>query len=384
MSVYADMAADIAQTLACATGSKYCSAAKAASTIVKAVERARGTSGPSTSASSGRATQKARRRRTTLSAVMGTVGQPQKRKSSRRSRGGGESILNTNSSLAKTLSAPTMVGTVAPRMFIKLGAGKAQANADLNDGDSLRVHGNAFLGTISTSAGGVMQITTNGGTASANINITPKVLDSLTANTSNNGLDFIEAQYDFYAFRYLRFEYRPSCSSSTAGAIAFGLDLDPGNTAQTGLSQILAMMNSTLGSVWAQLAIEMKNSGTRLYDCYAGAGDVELNYFADLNFGATNVANSTNYGVMFVEFVCDFYCHTNARLGVNAKRRFRVSDLLADRLRLATLEERQIYDGPVVIDVPCTSSTCSGKEPSAARYDPSIDGPRRMGSLVRS
>jgi hypothetical protein len=116
--------------------------------------------------------------------------------------------------------------------------------------------------------------------------------------------------FQWYVIRHLKVTYIPSVGSSTAGALALGYatDWDLQTALATPTStQVLELNPAFLTPVWQQAALEMKNTGTKLYECYLSSESGENRFQGLLAARGVGSTTSTSYGQLFLEYVIDFY-----------------------------------------------------------------------------
>jgi len=78
-------------------------------------------------------------------------------------------------------------------------------------------------------------------------------------------LSRIAGQYEYYHFRSLRFEYRPTCPTTQAGAIYMAIDYDAADPSPTNKQSMMAYDSSCRTSVWTTLSVNSKNSSANAF-----------------------------------------------------------------------------------------------------------------------
>jgi hypothetical protein len=190
----------------------------------------------------------------------------------------------------------------APRSHFSF-TGGAQKLADQDSGSSLRIQGtDLFFQPIQ--AGSTDAKAGFGGTATYWAVLTPTAISTRIAS--------VEKMFQWYVIRRLKITYTPTIGTGTAGSLSVGVSTDAQlNTAfaTPTQQQVLELNPSLLSPVWAMSTLELKNTGTKLYECYRGSTTETSNETTQAILACTLLGGvaSTTYGQFWLEYVIDFY-----------------------------------------------------------------------------
>jgi len=219
------------------------------------------------------------------------------------------------SNLTSTIDRPSLqYGYVNPGN--RFTTGKPQAHSEYDNSNGVRLSGTSIIscyvgtGSLTATLGALQQ----GSAAVWYYPVTPSALDPrVIAYTKLFG---------FYAFRQLRVQYIPACSSSTAGTVAIGLVNDYSvttDTTQPSQQQIMANEHCAIVPLWSVGEIKCTCRGSKLYNTLAsGAVQLEdrIQYYIAAAFDRTQTGPVT-YGALMVEYVLDLYLPVIPRTAVN-------------------------------------------------------------------
>jgi hypothetical protein len=190
---------------------------------------------------------------------------------------------------------------ILPRSSFSFG-GKAQRIADYDSDSSIRLSGcDLFSQTItagsSTAAAGF------GGTATYWAALSPAAISTRVAA--------VEKMFQWWIIRSLRVHYVPTIGTGTAVSLALGFSTD----AELDLAfatptqqQVLELNPAVLTPVWALSTMEIKATGTKLFQSYAAASQpLDLQYQGVLGATLLGASTSVTYGQLWLEYVIDFY-----------------------------------------------------------------------------
>jgi len=205
--------------------------------------------------------------------------------------------------LQHVVSAPAIESYVVPSSGFSL-VGKAQSLVDYDSTHSCRVCGNGlYTNSIITNA------STGTGIIGGNYSglITPSVLDTRLGN--------IEAVFQFYAIRKVRFTFitqLPSSGSVTTGtgALAFGVASDSLISFTPSLQTILELYPSVMTPCWQSCSFEYTHTGTKTWECFTSGSSNALQKVQALLYGQSPGAGgqfSVLLGYMYVDYIVDFY-----------------------------------------------------------------------------
>jgi hypothetical protein len=192
--------------------------------------------------------------------------------------------------------------------------GKAQSTTEFSGmGDSCRVVGcDLFSETVQTGSG------------SAALGFNGVVDAVLTPGNISPRLRNLEELYEFYAIRKLMIQYMPLCPTTTAGAVALGIQqsaLGASAVTVTTQQQVLEMTPSVLTPVWQSASTIYTHSGTKVWmTSTGGASDQSEDVQMLVNAVIAGGAVSTNYGQLRLEYVIDFYKPTPIQTGPSERK----------------------------------------------------------------
>jgi len=110
-----------------------------------------------------------------------------------------------------------------------------------------------------------------------------------------------------YRFHKLRFIYRPSCSTATAGYIAVGFDFDFYDTAPS-KAAILAWQYSSKGAVWETVSVDASSSSRVAIDRYctirSNTGDSRFDQLGNIYVlaGSATSITAIDVGELYVSY----------------------------------------------------------------------------------
>jgi hypothetical protein len=141
-----------------------------------------------------------------------------------------------------------------------------------------------------------------GGTGSYWAYISPSLISSRVAA--------MEEMFQWWIIRSLKVHYVPTIGTGTAASLSLGYATDgemPSALASPTQQQVLELNPSLLTPVWALATLEVKATGTKLYESYASGEQVDTKFQGVL--AATLLGSSTSvvYGQLWLEYVIDFY-----------------------------------------------------------------------------
>jgi hypothetical protein len=212
--------------------------------------------------------------------------------------------------------APSAFGSVVPQSTFRY-AGPAQQLADQDSRGSLRV--------IGTDLYSIPVSTAIAGTGAFFTSVIGPFYSALTPATISARVQAVEEMFQWYAIRKLRISYIPSCPSTTAFSLAFGIVTDPriltaipSPTEQ----QVLEMQPASMSTAWQPQSFMFIHTGTKLWECYLSSESLDTRvqaYIAGVT--STAVAGNTGFGNLFVEYEIDFYQPTPLLSSVDFKAR---------------------------------------------------------------
>jgi hypothetical protein len=222
---------------------------------------------------------------------------------------------------------------VLPRSSFSVN-GKANAQADQDNGSSLKVSGCDLFST------GVLNnaSTTAGLTGSVYyVNLTPSAISTR--------VQAFEEIFSWYVIRKLRVHYIPNCGTGTSGSVALGIVTDAREAATIAAptqQQILEMNPALLTPPWALSTMELKNSGSKLYECYASAESTDTKIQALLAAAFAVAAGSAiTTGQLWFEYEIDFYSPVPVMTSVDRlARRLRLSKISSGETKERALPDR--------------------------------------------
>jgi hypothetical protein len=193
------------------------------------------------------------------------------------------------------------MGSVQPRSTFGF-AGPAQKLADVDYHGSLRITGTDLYSIpVATGAVGLGAFTAS--------TIGPSWA-AISPATISSRVQAIEEMFQWYVIRKLRIVYTPTCPTSTAGGLSLGYSTDwqmqnafVGPNAQ----QVMELNPALFTPVWQSSSIEMKDEGTKLFECYLSSESGDNRFQGILGSQITGGAQNTTYGRLFLEYVIDFY-----------------------------------------------------------------------------
>jgi len=200
-------------------------------------------------------------------------------------------------------------------------AGPAQKLADQDSAGSLRIRGcDLYQYAITTSA------STQGGFNASTIGPYWAALSPATISTR---VQAVEEMFQWYCIRHLKVTYVPLVGTNTSGQLALGFSTDwdlQTAIATPTLQQVMELNPAVFTPVWQTAQVEMKNTGTKLYECYLSSESGENRIQGLLAARLSGSTFGTTYGQLWLDYVIDFYQPTPLLSSADReKRRLRAS-----------------------------------------------------------
>jgi len=198
-------------------------------------------------------------------------------------------------------SVPTSMGVSLGKSTFGF-AGPAQRLADQDSAGSLRIKGSDLYSITVTTAAGSQ--------AAFNSSAIGPYYAYLSPSTISSRVTAIEEMFQWYAIRYVKVVYMPLVPTSQAGQLALGFSTDAqiqnAITTPT-VQQIMEFNTAVLSPVWQISTMEIKHTGTRLYECYLSSESVDNRFQGIMAARTTGAAVGTTYGQLYMEYIIDFY-----------------------------------------------------------------------------
>jgi hypothetical protein len=185
----------------------------------------------------------------------------------------------------------------------------AQRITDQDGTNSVRVEGNDIFASA---------IIAGSSDATAGFGSTANFSRALRPSAVSIRLQTFESLYSYYAFRRVKFIYNPQVGTSTAVNLALSYSPNPADASDGTLTVVtqteaMEMPCGVMTPVWSPASFEMKFTGTKLYVTTSTTQSTTLIDYAQgalfAVLGGTPVS-STQYGLISVEYVIDFYGNT--------------------------------------------------------------------------
>jgi hypothetical protein len=227
------------------------------------------------------------------------VGRPNRAPRSRNTPG--RPFRNTSGKDRAVSSAPSVVGAILPRSTFNFN-GRAQKLADYDSDSSIRLSGTDLF-SYPIQAGSSDAKAGFGGTASYWIVLSPTTISSR--------VQAIEKMFQWWIIRSLRVHYVPTIGTGTAVSLAMGFTTDAELSASFTTptqQQVLELNPAVLTPVWALSTMEIKATGTKLFESYASGSEAsDVHYQGLLVATLLGGTASVTYGQLWLEYVIDFY-----------------------------------------------------------------------------
>lgn len=122
-------------------------------------------------------------------------------------------------------------------------------------------------------------------------------------------LSSLAAKYDSYRFKYLRFEYQPTCTTVT-GSIAGGVDFDCEDKEPQDMKQLMAYEDASNGNSWDKCEFKTKPAnlhkiGPTRYISIDGSTVSKTNDAGIFYLATSAQANTAQLGNLYVSYVVD-------------------------------------------------------------------------------
>jgi hypothetical protein len=264
-------------------------------------------------------------------------------------------------------------------------AGPAQRLADQDSAGSLRIRGKDLFSIAFQASSGAYSIMPDS-------TIGP-YWAAISPSTISPRLAAIESMFQWYVIRRLKIMYVPTTGSTTVGSVGIGIstDWDTQDALPTPTqTQILELQPAILTPVWTIASVEMKNTGTKLYECYLSSESGQNRFQAILGAALNTGALSGAIGQLFMEYEVDFYQPTPIVSAIDREARTRRHVPFAPALARAVhrTESKEEVKLPPPIQTtesgwdsadpspPSSRATAPSSYPGAPAYVPSV------GSLV--
>lgn len=233
----------------------------------------------------------------------GPVGRKSKKSGKRNKSKNGAQI-----SKPMSVSASNNMGVVVGTSDFRI-SGNPSANADYSVARGMRIHGTGLItGSVTSPTSG------NSGFVGNYYAIqTPYRLDPRLGN--------FQQIFQFYAFRSIKFTYVPNVSTNTNGsvALAWSADSQESTFITTPTQQtVLEFSSSMLTPVWQRSSFQMNHTGSKLWESGNAATESPDSKVQGALICVLNGAPaSTQLGLIYVEYVVDFYEPTPVNASVS-------------------------------------------------------------------